>query len=272
LIVRLIQFGHLNLNNLLVTLHLTKIAELYIYASKKSIETGKLALTKVHDFKNWIDQSYITESQKAVEYYHELKDYSNTKITDLRKWIDTSFLSTPLSIPFMISDKAMLYTNSTKLFLFEKVYTPIREVTVTYGGCSINFIIKNSEKVKEQGNALALIIKDKIDTIYADVKDVLLDGKDSYFKIKTDEQYLIFSLNKKLLYFPLKFFELINFVVESVKKIEFSKLKDQTLNVYSQAKTQVEVVSSFLVDKYKYFLGRDTKKVATNEDNEKKLN
>ena len=195
LISNLLHFSHNKLNQVLITLHLGKIAELYTLCADFAVSTGKASLCKVQDLKQWLDDAYTNEMNKLNINYNELKEYSNTKYTVLKAWVDSSFMAVPLKLPFLLSEKAIEYTGLTKSFLIEKVYTPIHGVTFTYGGTAVNFIIKQSEKVKENTKTLCTNISEKIATLYSDVKETVLTGKDSLFKITSDEHYLVISVN-----------------------------------------------------------------------------
>jgi len=256
LLIRLVQFGHFHFIHVLETLHLSKIAELYKAFVDYSLKSGKYSLNKIQDLKVWLDDTYVNESHKVTKCYNEITEFSKNKYTDLKKWIDNSALKMPLSLPFLFSETVIQYSHNTQLFLFDKVYSPIKGVTVTYGGSAINFMIKSTGKVKENAISLYNNFRTKVDSLYDDVKETLLEGKDSYFKIKNEEQYFIISINKKLLYFPGKFFELISYMVETVQQLD---IKETAMSAYTTTKGKVTDLSNYLVNKYKSFLGEELK-------------
>ena len=263
-IIYLIESGHTNFNSGLLKLQLTKLSELYLKFAEMSIKNAKRGVTtlntslnKVQNFKNWIDTSYTREVKKLSETCKDVKEYSSNKYTELRKWIDNSYFKAPLSIPFILGEKTILFANSTQLLVFDHIYSPIKGLTITYGGGAINFLIEKSDKLIENSLYLLNQIKDKATTLFSNSKEFLINGKESLFQFNNTEQYLVFSINNTLLYFPYKSAEMVNFVVQSVNKIEFTDLKNQTLSVYNSTRNKVESTTCNVLHKYKTFLGSE---------------
>lgn len=250
--------------------------------------------TKIDEMRTWIDETYTKELKVVSNYYQDVNTFSSEKLVQIKgnlksmnEWINTSYLVTKLSSPISIAgEKVYNITRSTRVFLYESIYSPVKDLTVNVSNTTIDFVVNKSAFLRSNVTEMTSLIVEKLQNMLATTKNYLFDSKDEpLYIVENTEEYLIISISRKVAAIPSKIIAFLQFIIEKIKNMEYkkdalqlyesSKQKSQeiynysldtTQVFYSNSKTKLMELSDTMINKYKLFMKSETEKsVAGNE-------
>jgi len=154
------------------------------------------------------------------------------------------YLKEPLHYSFIVFEKASAYTANGTIFLYDRVYSPCKNVTVTATRESYEFVLRNVENAKESSKKLF----EKMEHNYAALKDNI----SHVVKVEVEEEndLIIIKINRKCLN-TSKLREMVNHLYQQISLVTF---KEGVTFLYEKTKDTSLALKESMVDKYRRFL------------------
>jgi len=139
--------------------------------------------------------------------------------------------------------------NKSRIYMYDNIYFPCKDVTVKVTGNSYNFVVKNLENVKKTSEQLLSGVKEKTSSLYSKMKDDI----SKYVQIESDEKkdVIVIHISKDLMMDQEKFRNLMNSILEQISIV---KIKENSVYIYEKTKEKSVLVKESMLNKYKEFL------------------
>ena len=186
------------------------------------------------------------------KFYTKLRECSESsvavvkkKVNTYRDWVNSiDYVQDVLYYPHFFFEKASTYTIGSKVFLYERMYSPCKNVTLTITGDYYNFVLKNVENVRENANKIYESIKEGVGAKYYQVKQ----NFNQTVQYELQENSLLIKINKKQIEDIRSHF--IAIVIEQLSLVKFQEKFNVILE---NTKGNALLIKQNLLEKYKNF-------------------
>jgi len=187
-----------------------------------------------------------------LNFYSKMKEYSETSVTIFKKKVNTykdwvnsiDYVQDALFYPKFYFEKASSYTVGSSIYLYEKMYSPCKNVTMTVTGDYYNFVLKNVENVRENSKKIYESVVEGLRTKY----DLIKENLTQVILYEVQEDVLVFKINKKQIGDIRSQF--ITSVTEQLSQIKF---QENFIVIYEKTKGNALLIKENLLEKYKKF-------------------
>jgi len=156
--------------------------------------------------------------ENLKKYYQFLKDKVSIKVEEskeaiqvrysqYKEWIETSYFKEVYHFPGKVFNKIDDLSRPSRVFLYERVYTPTKNFTFLVTSSSYSLVVRNVENVKETSSKMYNHIKDYFNDKYKNFKEEVFD---KYIKIEENEENktVRIEISKKMfVIYPTKFYD-----------------------------------------------------------------
>jgi hypothetical protein len=196
-----------------------------------------------------------------LNFYSKVKEYSMTSLAIVKKKVNTykdwvnsiDYVQDALFYPKFYFEKASSYTVGSSIYLYERMYSPCKNITMTVTGDYYNFVLKNVENVRENSKKIYESVVEVLRTKYDKVKENLTH----VILYEIQEDVMVFKINKKQIGDIRSQF--ITSVIEQLSRVKF---QENIVIIYEKTKGNVLIIKENLLEKYKKFFNSFSKNEA----------
>jgi len=255
------------LKTLLSLKNLQRLYSKYMELLTNSLKKGSrnLRLEGVLNFTMNMYELLSPYSEKPLRYLK--KTYSQLKL-----WVNSA-AEMPLTYYKITSKHLMQYPSEIyqaslrfsaipRNLVFEKVYTPLRNLTINLKDSSVNVAVNTYELGKNKTLQLEHSIEDKVTNLKNNIF-----GEEPLIKIEEDSHnkfYLNISISKRLFIIdPTKAMEILTYIIELVRYLSLAKI---STSAYNYTRKKVDQTRNLIYTSFKKFL-----ELANEEENDEDL-
>ena len=223
------------------------------YMSKIYCELGQFYFKVTENIKlKKLSEFYKYANHKLSIFKDSSKQNVYSRYNHYREWINNTKLKDAVLYPVFVMEKVNNLSNNSRVFIYNQVYQPTKDITFTATGNSYNFVIKNVQNVRESSLSVYSSIKDNmINLLNSKIRE---DYIDRYVKIhvKEEKNLIIIEISKN--FFVVNSSKMTSLISNTLDCLKNIKIRDNIHQLYEKSKeTSVQIKDNF-IEKYKRFV------------------
>jgi len=130
-----------------------------IYANMGSLLSGVKENLRTEKLKEFYANYYEKMSNLSSSSLQAVK----TKVDSYKEWVGSNkYVQNALHYPNIFYEKASSYSSSSRVYVYDHIYSPCKNVTVTVTSDSYNFVLRNVENAKETSKKIYESVKENV--------------------------------------------------------------------------------------------------------------
>ena len=197
---------------------------------------------------------YKISNEKLKIFKDNSREMVVTKYNNYRDWVYNSKIKNTFMYPGFIFEKVNELSSNSRVFLYDKIYQPSKNITFSASAYSYNLIINNVENVKESSLTVYSSIKENTLKLLNSKLKIKEDYIDKFIKIHVDEEknLIIIEISKKL--FAINSDKFTTFISKTLEILKNLKLKENIQQIYEKSKETSLHLKDKAIEKYKKFV------------------
>lgn len=205
---------------------------------------GNIKLQKLTEFyKNANNRlSIVNESSEKLVV---------SKYNCYRQWINSTKLNEVLFYPRFVLEKVKNLSGNSRVIIYEKIYQPIKDISILVSENSLKFVVRNVENV--QATSLAVYTSIRENTLKLWESKFKQEYIDQYIKIHLDDENntIVIDISKKV--FALDSSKLMDLYSYIFKRLKSIKISDNLHEFYEKSIETSKQIKENVIEKYRSF-------------------